>query len=172
MEFNSLIAERFSVRSFFDKKVEKEKIKRIIEAGHLAPTACNFQPQRIIVMESDEAIETLKKCTRCHFDAPLAMLVCYDDDRCWVRKYDGKKSGEVDASIVATHMMLGAWNEGIGSTWVMHFDPVAMRTEFEIPDNIIPVALLVMGYAADDAEPKHYHSEFREIDDVVTYNKI
>ena len=172
MEFFDLIKERFSVRKFLDRAIEKEKIERIIESGHLAPTACNLQPQKILVIESNEAIEALKKCTRCHFDAPLAMLVCYDNDRCWTRKYDEKKSGEVDASIVATHMMLGAWNEGIGSTWVMHFDPVAMRKEFNIPDELVPVALLVMGYAADDAEPKHYHSEYREIDDVVIYNKF
>lgn len=172
MEFIDLIKERFSVRSFSDKKVEEKKIEKIIEAGHLAPTGCNFQPQKILVIESEDAISTLKKCTRCHFDAPLAMLVCYDKERCWTRKYDGEQSGVVDASIVTTHMMLKAWEEGVGSTWVMHFDPFAMRTEFNIPDNIIPVALLVMGYAADDAEPKHYHNEFREIDDVVTYNKF
>ncbi len=172
MEYIDLIKERFSVRNFSDKKVEAEKIEKIIGAGHLAPTGCNFQPQKILVIESEEAISTLKKCTRCHFDAPLAMLVCFDKERCWTRKYDGEQSGTVDASIVATHMMLKAWEEGIGSTWVMHFDPAAMRAEFNIPDNIVPVALLVMGYAAEDATPMSLHSEYREISDVVVYNKF
>lgn len=52
----------------------------------------------------------------------------------------------MDASIVTTHMMLEAIELGLSTTWVMHFKPDAMREEFNIPDNIEPIALLVMGY--------------------------
>ena len=67
-------------------------------------------------------------------------------------------------------MMLAATELGVGSTWVMHFDPLAMHKAFAIPENIEPVALLVMGYPAPDAEPLHLHSEFRPIDEVVKYD--
>ncbi|MBQ1183665.1 MAG: nitroreductase family protein, partial [Clostridia bacterium] len=77
--------------------------------------------------------------------------------------------GVADASIVATHMMLAAANIGVGTTWVMHFDPKAMVDTLEIPENIIPVALLVMGYPADDAKPLGLHFESRPIEETVIY---
>lgn len=172
MEYSELIKKRYSVRKFTDEPVKKEAIDRILDAAHLAPTGCNFQPQRILVINTPEAIEKLRGCTRAHFGANTAMLVCYNKDECWTRKYDNEVSGMVDASIVATHMMLAAENEGVGSTWVMHFNPFAMREAFNIPENIIPVALLVLGYPAPDAEPHPYHSQFRPQEETVRYNSF
>ena len=172
MEYSELIKKRYSVRKFTDEPIKKEAIDRILDAAHLAPTGCNFQPQRILVINTPEAIEKLQGCTRAHFGANTAMLVCYNRDECWTRKYDNEVSGMVDASIVATHMMLAAENEGVGSTWVMHFNPFAMREEFNIPENIIPVALLVLGYPAPDAEPHPYHSQFRPQEETVRYNSF
>lgn len=172
MEYSELIKKRYSVRKFTDEPIKKEAIDRILDAAHLAPTGCNFQPQRILVINTPEAIEKLQGCTRAHFGANTAMLVCYNRDECWTRKYDNEVSGMVDASIVATHMMLAAENEGVGSTWVMHFNPFAMREAFNIPENIIPVALLVLGYPAPDAEPHPYHSQFRPQEETVRYNSF
>lgn len=172
MEYRELIKKRYSVRSFTDEPVKKEAIDKILEAAHVAPTACNFQAQRILVINTPEAIEKLQGCTRAHFGANCAMLICYNKDECWTRKYDGETSGEVDASIVATHMMLAAENEGVGSTWVMHFNPFKMREAFNIPENIIPVALLVMGYPSPDAAPHPYHSQFRPMEETVFYNSF
>lgn len=171
-DFLTLAERRYSVRKFKNEPLPQNRIDKILRAGMLAPTGCNYQPQRILVINSEESIQRLRKCTKCHFDAPTAMLICYNKDECWVRKYDEKTSGEIDASIVTTHMMLEAETLGIGTTWVMHFIPEAVRCEFEIPDNIEPVALLVMGYPADDAEPLHLHSEFRPIEELVVYDKF
>ena len=172
MKFMKLAAERYSVRKFTEKNLEQEVIDKILAAGHLAPTGCNYQPQRILVMNGEESLAKLKKCTKCHFDAPTAMLICYNKEECWTRKYDGAVSGVADACIVTTHMMLAAFEMGVGSTWVMHFDPFAMREAFAIPENIEPVALLVMGYPAEDAKPLHLHSEFRPLEDVVRYDSF
>lgn len=172
MNFYELAAERFSVRKFLPDGVEQEKIEKILEAGHIAPTGCNFQPQKILVINSEEALTKLKECTRCHFDAPLAMLVCYDKNECWTRSYDAAQCGIVDASIVTTHLMLQAWELGVGSTWVMYFDPFKMREEFSIPENIEPVALLVMGYAAEDVTPNERHSNKRPLAETVFYNEL
>ena len=171
-EFLKLAEKRYSVRKFKDIHLEQEKINKILNAGMLAPTGCNNQPQRILVINSDDSIQRLRKCTKCHFDAPTAMLVCYNKNECWTRKYDGKTCGVADACIVTTHMMLEAEELGIGTTWVMHFIPEAIKCEFEIPDNIEPVALLVMGYPAEDAEPSPLHTEFRPIDELVVYDKF
>ena len=140
MEFEKLIKERYSVRKFKSEHLSKEVIDKILSAGHLAPTGCNNQPQRILVLNTDESIEKLKECTRCHFDAPTAMLICCNLNESWKRPYDGALSAPIDAVIVTTHLMLSAKNEGVGSCWVMHFNPEAMKNQFNIPEEFQPVA--------------------------------
>lgn len=170
MEFEKLISERYSVRQFKQEHLQQEVVDKILEAGHKAPTGCNYQPQRILVLNTDEAMNKLYKCTKCHFSAPTAMLICYNQDESWKRPYDGALSAPVDAVIVAAHMMLAAHDIGVGCCWVMHFDPFAMQEAFHIPENIKPVALLVMGYPAPDAKPLELHSKFRSMDEVVFYD--
>lgn len=172
MEFEKLITERYSVRSFRPEHLSEESISKILDASHKAPTGRNYQPQRILVLNTDEGMEKIKKCTKCHFNAPAAMLVCYNEEESWKRVYDGALSAPVDAAIVATHMMLAAHNAGVGCCWVMHFDPAAIKEEFGIPDNIKPLALLVMGYPAEDAVPSDFHSEFRPLEEVVFYDRF
>ncbi len=167
MTFLELAESRYSVRKFLPEHLSEELIQTILKAGLLAPTGCNNQPFRILVLNEGESIEKLKGCTRCHFDAPTAMLVCAHTNECWTRKYDGKTSGVVDASIVTTHLMLEAWELGIGSCWVMHFDPAAMRETFAIPQALEPVALLVMGYPAPDAAPAPLHFDSRSAETLV-----
>lgn len=169
-DFLTLVTERYSVRSFTGASIPQNVMDRILRAGNLAPTGCNYQPQKIYVIQSAEAVEGLKKCTPCHFNAPAALLICYDKTLSWKRKrYDGADSGPMDASIVTTHMMLEAWEQGIGTCWVMCFDPEAIRREFSIPEAQEPVALLVMGYPADDAKPLDMHAQFREQEEMVKY---
>lgn len=169
MEFEKLIQNRYSVRSFKPEHLPQEIIDKILEAGHKAPTGCNYQPQRILVLNTDESIARLRRCTKCHFSAPTAMLICHNTAESWVRKYDGALSSPVDAVIVTTHMMLAAHNLGVGSCWVMHFDPAAMRETFRIPEGVEPAALLVMGYPAKDAKPLDLHFKTRPIEEVVIY---
>lgn len=168
--FLALAAQRYSVRSFDPRPIEDESLQKILKAGHLAPTACNRQPQRILVMNNPDDMQKLRRCTECHFGAPAALLVCYSRDESWIRGYDAKSSGDIDASIVATHMILEAASLGIGSTWVMYFDPQAIREEFSIPRAIKPVALLMMGYPAADAKPYPGHTQFRPQEEIVTYH--
>ncbi len=170
MEFEKLISERFSVRNFRQEHLPQEVVEKILSAGHKAPTGCNYQPQRILVLNSDSSIEKLKNCTKCHFNAPAAMLVCHNTDESWKRPYDGALSSPVDAVIVTTHLMLAAHNMGIGCCWVMHFNPTAMREVFGIPENYEPSALLVMGYPSTDAKPLELHFKTRPIDEVVFYD--
>ena len=170
MEFTNLIEERCSVRSFKPGHLPREVLEKILRAGHLAPTGCNYQPQRILVLNTDESMEKLRSCTKCHFGAPTALLVCHNTAESWVRKYDGALSSPVDAVIVATHMMLAAHNEGVGCCWVMHFDPAAVREAFGIPAGVEPAALLVMGYPAEDARPLPLHFKTRPQEETVAYD--
>ncbi|MBO2516964.1 MAG: nitroreductase [Clostridiales bacterium] len=170
MELLKLMEERYSVRSFSDRAVEDEKIEAILQAGRLAPTACNNQPQKILVLKSRESLELWQKCTKCHFNEQLVMIVCYDRQQAWTREYDGQDSGFVDASIITTHMMLEAANEGIGSTWIMYFIPEAVREEFHLPENLVPVSVLAMGYASEKAAPSPRHGLRKPLTDTVVYD--
>ena len=107
---------RYSVRKFKAQAVEKEKLDYILEAGRVAPTACNYQPQRILVIENEAAHEKLKQCTSWYFGAPVVLMICYDKSTCWKNKTNGTFGGDVDASIVTTQMMLAAAELGLGTT--------------------------------------------------------
>jgi nitroreductase len=156
MNFTELVTKRFSARKYLARKVEPEKLQKILEAGRLAPTACNNQPFKLLVIESDEGLEKLQKASKT-FDAPLAILVCSNREQCWKRPLDGKESGDIDASIITDHLMLQATELGLGSVWVCSFDPEIMRSEFNIPAVFEPVNLLVIGYSADESpNPRHF----------------
>ena len=136
---------RYSVRKFKAQAVEKEKLEYILEAGRVAPTACNYQPQRILVIENEAAHEKLKQCTSWYFGAPVVLMICYDKSTCWKNRTNGTCGGDVDASIVTTQMMLAAAELGLGTTWVGAFNHQKARELFNIPDYLVPVALLPIG---------------------------
>ena len=169
MELLQLAAERYSIRKFKTDKVPQEIVEKILKAGHLAPTAVNFQPQKILVVTSEDGLAKFRKCTKSHFNAPLAFIVGYDKNTCWRRPFDDKASGDIDAAIVGTHMMLEAYSLGIGSTWVMAFDPEAVMREFDLPDTFVPTVVFPMGYPADDAVPAPRHTQFRDEKEIVEY---
>lgn len=169
MDLMTLFKERYSCRKFSGKPVEREKLEAILDAARLAPTAVNFQPQRIFVLESRDSLDRLKDCTPYHFDAPAALLLCYDKNVSWKRKFDGEDFGIIDASIVGTHIMLEVVNQGLGTTWVGYFDPSLVSQNFELPDNIVPAAIFPIGYPADDAAPSPMHFDRHELTEFVKY---
>ena len=152
MSFVDLCRERRSVRTFDGRPVEQEKVDLILEAGRVAPTAANKQPQRVFVLQSQEAMDKAREVAgRMMHNADLALLVCYDSDESWKATsfgepdYDG---GEVDAAIVTTSMMMEATDLGVGTLWVRGFDSRRASEVFELPANIRPVCFLVLGYPA------------------------
>ena len=168
MTFFELAKQRCSVRSYKDTPIEEEKLKLILEAGRIAPTACNNQPQKIYVVKGEAARKKLAAVCRCTFDAPVILVVCYDRNRDWKNKLQpGYESGETDAAIVCTHMMLQAFELGIGSCWVGYFNPKTVAETLGLPENVTVSALLPMGYPAEDAKPLPLHSQFRDLADTV-----
>lgn len=166
MDFMELAAARYSVRSYSDRPVEQEKIDRILKAAQLAPTAVNFQPQRIYVLKSEEAMAKINRLCRCIYGAPMVFLVCSDERRTWKSPTEpGYSSGEMDCSIVCTHMMLEAWEQGLGSVWVRLFDVKAVAKAFDLPPYMRPVCLLPVGYASEDCVPyAPWHDVYRPIE--------
>ena len=167
MDFLDLARSRFSVLHYTDREIPGDILEKILQAGLAAPTACNFQPQRILVIRSEVQKQALQEVTRSNLHFDKALLVCYDREACWQRPFDGKRSGEIDASIVTTHMMLEATDLGVGSIWVMHWDPRRMAEAFGLADNLEPVALLILGYAREDAAPRPTHFASKSLSDIL-----
>lgn len=114
MDFLNIAKQRYSVRSYKKKTVEEEKLHKILEAAHAAPTAANLQPVRLIVVQSEEGLAKIGKAANI-FGAPLAIIVCADHEKAWVRPFDKKQTCDIDASILTDHMMLEATELGLGS---------------------------------------------------------
>ncbi len=170
MEFLELARRRCSVRAFENRPVEAEKIARILEAGRAAPSACNNQPYRFLVLDNPESIAKLSKACRT-FGAPLAIVVAGDNNEAWVRTFDAKDSLDIDASIATDHMMLEAEDLGLGSCWVCSFRIPALREEFGIPGHLTPVNVLAIGYPAGPKKsPSRHGTERRPLSGTVVYN--
>ncbi len=167
MEFDKVIRERFSVRSYKDTIINDELIEKILEAGILAPTAKNLQPEKIYVVKSSEGLASIDKASPCRYNAPVCLIVASDKDIAWKNNTDS--TYEMDATIVGVHMMLEATNLGIDSIWVKMFDKDILKREFEIPSNIEPVFLMPLGYRADDCKPSPMHNSRKNLKDIVIY---
>ena len=167
-DFMDIAAERYSVRHFSSQAVEQEKIDLILEAGKLAPTAVNSQPQMIYVLRSEDAVAKANQFSPCMYGAPHAFLFCYDDNRVCRRGENGN-FGEIDVTIVLTHMMLEAWNLGIGTCCVGAFRQDEAKALLGLPDNIHPILLMPFGYPADDAKPSDRHKAYRNMNEMVEY---
>lgn len=172
MEFLELAKNRYSERYFDSRPVEQEKIDRILEAGRIVPTACNYQPQRFYLIRSAESMQKLKMVTPFHYNVPVMILVCYDLREVWKnpadRYYQGYNSGEQDASIAATTMMYEAEEQGVHTIWIRGFDSKTVVDAFGLPDYMIPVMMLGLGYPNEKAKANAWHYKRKPIEEFVT----
>lgn len=172
MNFLDLAKKRYSVRNYLSKPVEKEKVNMILEAGRVAPTAVNKQPNRFLVLDDAEALEKLAKGANSH-GASLAVIVCSDKNSVWIRPFDQAPMCDIDASIATDHMMMCAEDLGLGSCWITYFDPAVVRAEFNIPEHLIPINVLAIGYAAGDPASAARHSTMRKpLNNIVRYKSF
>lgn len=169
MDFTEFVKSRYSCKKFCDRAVEDDKLAAVLEAGRLAPTAKNNQPQHIVVVKSADALAKIDALTPCRYGAPVVIAVGYDKTN--VYAYPGGKnfSGAEDAAIVATHMMLAATAAGLDSCWLNFFDPEKAKEALGVPQNIELVMLLDVGYAADGAGPLENHFKRKPLDQTVKY---
>ncbi|MBR1443498.1 MAG: nitroreductase family protein [Firmicutes bacterium] len=171
MDFLDLAKNRYSERYFDSKKIEQDKLDKILEAGRIVPTACNYQPQRFYLIRSDDGLEKLKTVTHFHYNVPLMILVCYDIKEVWKNPgdsyYRNYNSGEQDASIAATTMMYEAKELGIHTIWIRGFDSKNVVETFGLPEHIIPVMMLGLGYPNEKAKANAWHFKRNPIENFV-----
>ena len=169
--FFKLAQDRFSERHFSDRSLEEEKLRQILEAGRLAPTACNYQPQRIYVLRSRDALEKAASTGASLYGCPVALLVCYDRSTVWRnpgdRLFPDYNSGEQDAAIVAASMMFQAEELGVHSLWIRGFDSRDVADAFALPADHVPVMILALGYPGERSHPAHLHGKRKPLEETV-----
>ena len=169
MEFKEVIKARFSCKKYSDKQVEKEALIAILEAGRLAPTARNAQEQRIYVIQTPEALAKVDAATPCRYGAPTVIVVAFDKNNVFTYPGEKRDSGVEDATIVATHMILAAADEGVNSCWINYFDPEKIAAELGLPENEEVLMVMDLGYAAEGVKPLAGHTQRKELSETVTY---
>lgn len=170
--FLDLAKSRYSVRKYENKAVEAEKLTAILEAGRVAPTAANQQPCVFLVLKDEKSMAKLSKACSPH-GAPLGIVVCADKNTAWVRPFDKLSMVEIDSTIAADHMMMCAQDLGLSSCWITYFDPAIIRKEFNIPENLVPVNILAIGYGADKPQSPDRHRKTRKpLDAIVKYSSM
>lgn len=169
MSFLALAKQRCTTRGFNERKISDTDLEQILCAGRVAPTACNKQPQRIIVVRNEENIAKVKKAYQT-FGSQCVLIVCRDRRDELIRPYDKKCSGDLDIGIICDHMMLEARDLNIGSVMVGLFDPAIISKEFNIPEYIEPTALLFLGYPINGfLSPERHESARKPLKETVCY---
>ena len=169
MEFKEVVKNRYSCKKYSDRQVENEKLTAILEAGRLAPTAKNLQEQHVYVLQSDDALAKIDGITPCRYGAPTVLVVTFDNKNVFVYPGGKRDSGVEDATIVATHMMLAAADEGVDSCWVNFLDPEKVKSILGLPENEEVVMVMDLGYAAEGTGPLPNHNSRKPLDETVSY---
>ena len=169
MDFREVIRNRYSCKKYSDRAVEPEKLENILEAGRLAPTAKNLQEQYIYVVQSEGALAKIDELTPCRYGAPVVLAVAFDRNNVFTYPGGKRDSGVEDATIVATHMILAAADEGLDSCWINFLDPEKTAEALGLPENEEILMLMDLGYAAEGAGPLPNHDSRKPLSETVSY---
>lgn len=156
MEFYDVLRTRRSVRAYKDTPVPDEVLERILEAGSIAPSWCNRQCWRFVVVR-DPAVKKMlgevvnNPSAACYENAPVAIAVCADPSDSSVT--GGKEYYLVDCAVAMEHIMLAAVSEGLAACWVGAFAEYPVRNVLKLPGEIKIVAITPLGYADEEPAP-------------------
>lgn len=171
MDFNELIQTRESIRDYDpERTVNHQIIKRILDAGRLAPSAANRQPWKFILVSSADMLKKVKECYHKPWfkDAPHILIVSGDMNASWTRSYDGYNSLETDLAIAMDHMILAAENEGVGTCWIAAFDSSILYKVLGLSDHEKVFAITPLGYPHEGFNKKSNKIR-KELKEVVKY---
>lgn len=162
--FLELAQKRYSLRNFKDKEIEKDKIRTVLEAAILSPSAVNKQPLNYIVVSNEEKkrelIDTYPR--KWIMNVPTIIVVCIDHSLSWKRS-DGKDHGDIDAGIAIEHIGLAATDVGLGTCIVCNFEPEKLDKVLELPEHMEAVALIPIGYPENEDIPSKKRKSFEDM---------
>jgi nitroreductase len=161
MEFNELIQQRQSVRRYQNIPLERDKIEKLIEAVHLAPSACNSQPWKLIIVDDPELKNEVAQATisktisfnRFALEAPVIAVLVIEKAKLIARIGGSIKNQEYpqyDIGIAAAHFCLQAEELGLGTCMIGWFDEKKIQQLLHIPKKRKIGLLITLGYPPED----------------------
>ncbi len=158
------IATRTSIRDYEARPVEKEKVEKMLRAAMAAPTAMNKQPWHFVVVEQRSVLDSLagvNPYAKMLLKAPLAIVVCGDMDK--VIEGGGRDFWIQDASAATENLLLAAHAMGLGAVWTGAYPSEerskAISATLSLPDYLVPLNMIVIGYPAEHPQPKDKFKE-------------
>lgn len=163
--FIDLVKQRYSVRSYEDKQIEKEKMDYIMECVRLSPSAVNFQPWHFYIVTDNEKLKELKSTYKREWiqSVPCIIVACANHTEAWHRRTDNKDHSDIDIAIAVEHLCLAAAEQGLGTCWVCNFDAALCHDIMALPEDIEPVALIPIGYTSESEVPEKKRKSVEEI---------
>lgn len=166
----SLLGHRYSCRKFGATQLTDEELGVVLEAARKSPSACNNQPIRLCVVQSEEGLAKIDECTKCRYGAPTVIIAAYEyGESSHPTPTHGPETcdfGDIDTSIALTNMENAAASLGLGTCWVGAFDASAVRERFNVPESCKLVELLMIGHAL--AAPGPRHAERKAVEEFTT----
>lgn len=146
-----VIMTRRSIRRYETRAIPEESLSLILEAGRMAPSAANRQPWHFIVVRDQGLKEKLSKWRYTPFlkDSAAIIVGCGDRSLPQLERWT-----DVDVAIALENMVIAAWSLGIGSCWIGGFQEQEVKELLAIPEDIKVVALLSLGYPAEQPAPR------------------
>lgn len=179
MDFLELVRIRFSTRSFLPKMVERTKLEKCLEAARLSPSACNGQPWRFIVVESEtlkgrlagEAFNGPYKMNSFAGEAPVLVVVVTVPTKTAPRLaglFRNLSYPLIDIGIAAEHFVLQATEEGLGTCWIGWFNERNVRKVLGLDRNERVHVILAVGYT-DRETAQQKRKDRRKLEEMSEY---
>ena len=168
MDVLTAICQRWSVRAYKTKDVEEEKLKKVLEAARLSPSASNRQDWKFIVVRNKEAKKRLAKAAFGQSfigEAPVVIVACGTEPKGMLAC--GQPAHTVDVSIAFAYMILQAYELGLGTCWIGAFSEEETKKILGIPEHIRVVAMTPLGYPDQPLSEKSR----KTLDQIVSYEK-
>lgn len=167
-----IFSQRYSCRSYSDRRVDNSLLMKVLEAARLAPSAVNRQPWTFLVVDSDEGRQSVLDAYPREWigSAPVFIIAFGHHDSGWHRPADGKDHTDIDVAIAVEHICLAATALGLATCWVCNFDAAKISSVFNAPSHMEPIAIIPIGYASPEAPVP---SKIRKAaDDIVKWNTL
>ena len=156
-----------SVRKYKDKPVEPEKLEKVLEHARLAPSALNKQPWSFILVSDQDTIDKINYACNQTWFTPHMIVGCVDPAQSYVRE-DGEGYWKMDLALAMHNLMLAAWEEGLGTCWVVAFNEKDIKMFLDIPHYLKVLAITPIGYPD---EKKGEVTKRKELEEILFYDK-
>lgn len=163
MDFHEVIKKRYSVRSYENRPVEEEKLRRVLEAGRMAPSARNRQEWKFVVVRDARVRQKLVEASGQAFLAEAPVVIAVVGLTPEAKMFCTIPTDPVDCAIAIDHMSLAAVAEGLGSCWIGHFDQDACRKILGVPESAKIMELLPMGYPSGPGKTEKPRKAFQDV---------